>query len=139
MWIKIRRCNPTIFSLIIPIFGIFLLWFWLGSVYWFPKLVASLLFLGCWVFFARLLFPRIVITIMELDDVNSLLVLAEGKPVLKEKDGIIPLPIQFSFQVWRKDKYDLCLRVKHNETGKIKSFIKEANTYEHMVCHVVFD
>ena len=146
MWDKIiniwKYLRPSILSLIIPLSYVALvfIFFWSSDEQWLRTLLLSILLLLLWFLFSYLLFPRIVVTIMDIDnikDIKQLYLLADGKEIYKyKKADPTSLPIQFSFQVWRRDKYELCLKGKQN--GEIKPIIKEANTYEHTVCHVTF-
>jgi len=135
--------RPSILSLIIPLSYVALvfIFFWSSNEQWLRTLLLSILLLPLWFLFSYLLFPRIVVTIMDIDNVkgsNQLYLLADGKEIYKYKEADpTSLPIQFSFQVWRRGKYELCLKVE--QSGEIKTIIKEANTYEHTVCHVTFE
>lgn len=133
--------RPSIRSLIIPLSYVFLVFMFFGppGEQWLKTLLLFILLLPLWFLFSYLLFPRIVVTIMALNnikDIKQLYLWADGKEIYKEA-GPTSLPIQFSFQVWRRGKYELCLKVK--QSGEIKTIIKEANTYEHTVCHVTFE
>ena len=68
-----------------------------------------------------------------LDKLKNPILWADGI-IIYEEEGTISLPIQFSFCVWRRAIYDLCLDSEDN-----KPILKVANTYEHKVCHVKFD
>ena len=143
-WVCLR---PSILSLIIPLSYVALvfMFFWPPGGQWLSTLLLSilllLLLLLLWFLFSYLLFPRIVVTIMDLNnikDINQLYLWADGREIYKYKEADpASLPIQFSFQVWRRGKYDLCLKVV--QSGKIKTLMKEANTYEHTVCHEIFE
>ncbi len=138
-----KHFRPSIISLIIPGSYVALVLIFLGSsVEQWKTLTLSILLLLLWFFLSYLLFPRIVVTIDNRDicrKIKFIKVLADGKMVYKI-DRNIELPIQFSFQVWRRAKYDLCLRVRVKEDRKFEPTfgIKVANTYEHTICHVRF-
>jgi len=134
---------PSIASLIIPLSYVALvfIFFWSSDEQWLRTLLLSILLLLLWFLFSYLLFPRIVVTIMDIDnikDINQLYLLADGKEIYKyKKADPTSLPIQFSFQVWRRGNYDLCLKIEKNN-GEIVPIIEPANTYDHAICHVTF-
>lgn len=138
-WICLR---PSIRSLIIPLSYVYLVFLFFGppGEQWLKTLLLFILLLPLWFLFSYLLFPRIVVTIMEqnnIKDIKPLYLWVDGKEISFNKASPPSLPIQFSFQVWLKGKYELCLKVK--QSGEIKTIITEANTYEHTVCHVTFE
>ena len=142
-WHRWKCLRPSILSLIIPLSYVFLVVFifsWSSDEQWLraPLLFLSILLLLLWFLFSYLLFPRIVVTIMDIDNIKQFYLWADGKEIYKCKEAApAPLPIQFSFQVWRRGKYDLCLKVE-NGNRKIEPITKQANTYEHTICHVTF-
>jgi hypothetical protein len=132
------RCfKPSLVSMVIPVFCfsgfLFLRWAWdLKALAWILLFIVT--FLPLWLFFSYLLFPRIVVTIEDknLEGEKEIILLADGKEIKKDiLEG--SLPVQFSFQVWRKGTYDLCLKMKS------KSKVQVANTFEHMVCNIRFE
>jgi hypothetical protein len=149
-----KTCNiwghlrPSIVSLIIPVSYVFLVFMFFGyqgEQWWeiFTLSIAIVLLLPLWFLFSYLLFPRIVVTIMNLnniDDIDKFYLLADGKEIYKcEKVNPALLPIHFSFQVWQRGKYVLYLSIKKKESSKQQICEpQEANTYEHTICHVTF-
>lgn len=103
---------------------------------------SSILLIFLSIFIAQFLFPRIVITIgpnkIIKHDINQQVVIyAGGKKVYDGKNIRNSFPVQFSFLVWQRGKYDICLEVRENDQIP-KALIKNANTFESSVCHVVF-
>jgi len=87
-----------------------------------------------------MLLPRIVVTVTEVavkdkKDTNKLILWADGRKIYKRTNNF-DRPFQFTFQVWRKSKYELCLDL--NDLEKPER-IGLANTYDQRVCHVTFD
>lgn len=129
---------PTILSLIItiPVFVSILIFNWdrpnnILLVILFLEISAFLLL---W-FLSILFFPRIVVAILKDKNARNpdkLILWTGGKNIYSQKHRI-SLPFQFSFQVWRKDIYDLYL-----DTGEGKPLTKSANTFENRVCHIEF-
>lgn len=113
---------------------------WFENAKWLDWATLIILFLAAVSvlrFFVRLFFPRIVVTIKNVDsndELKNTILWADGKKMeICEGESTIQLPIQFSFWVWRRAKYQLCLDIEGTEP-----IVEEANTYEHMVYHVTF-
>ena len=84
-----------------------------------------------------MLLPRVVVTVTEVvvKDKKELILWADGRKIYKRMNNL-DRPFQFTFQVWRKSEYELCLDLNDLEKpGRIGS----ANTYDQRVCHVTFD
>ena len=109
----------------------------------FSSLNISIFILGSVIIFwiSGVLFPRIVVTVKKENslesssDITLITLWADGRKMYKK-----PFPtdesFQFSFHVWRRDKYYLCLNYKVG--GEKKHLFADANTYDHSVCHVSF-
>lgn len=134
------RWLPTYFLIIIVLFMFIALSLFFGFVGWVTICSIIILMLLC-IFLAQLVFPRIVVTIKEtieeFDDLKKVVFYADGKKVYEKQNNKISLPTQFTFQIWQRGKYNICMEL-HYASDKKNAFIEEVNTYEHRVCNVLF-
>ena len=132
---------PTIISLtiIMPIFVSILIFSKdkLGETSFYGVLFLEISAFFLFWFLSILFFPRIVVTILKGKKTGSdkeskkLILWAGGKKIYEGSEN--KLPLQFAFQVWRKDIYRLYLDI-----GEDKPLNELANTFENHVYHTTF-
>ena len=149
-----ERKSPLFYSLLIPLTPILLLAYFCSQQCRLLWLSAACI-IGLWWLLVYSLFPKIVVTIKDIKDIEefkdididkfeNLKLYVDGRCVYhaanaNAKNGAAkdnkawPPPTQFTFHVWKRGEYQLLLVLNNN-----KSAIETANTYEHAVCNVVF-
>lgn len=141
-----KRYIPSVYSTVIVLVSLGVVYFVFahelsGWVSCFIAAIAAVIIAALLALASYLWFPRIVVTVDNFDTTQdtakNLTMLADGREIYKEAD--IKLPLQFSFQVWKRAKYHLCLKTEDSsESKKTTVLVKDANTYEHNVCSVRF-
>ena len=150
-WITRKWCSLV--SLVVPVSIIILVDLLLkarghGLHLWVESVV---LFTICvlWYFLSFLLFPRIVVTLKPREkpeekhkespeetkspgEHRKLVLWIEGRKVYDKR--VSSLPMQVSFQVWRRERYDLA--VKWGDSWHIEEGI---TTYDQKTSHVSFE
>ena len=132
--------SPLFYSLLIPLTPILLLVYFCSQQCRLLWLSAACI-IGLWWLLVYSLFPKIVVTIKDIKDIENLKLYVDGRCVYNAakndaNDNAAKdhwPPTQFTFYVWKRGVYQLLLVSDTN-----KSAIEPANTYEHAVCNVVF-